>query len=177
MLSVKTGRIDTFSTSRFDTPDHSFGLHEMRMNPILLKWMLNVYPPYWGTGISVKSIAPDYKTVHVQMRMRWYNRNYVKTHFGGSLYAMTDPFFMLMLMHILGNDFVVWDKAARIEFVKPGTGTLAAIFLIKDEEIEDIRQNTADGQKYFPEFSVDITDVAGEVVSRVSKILYIRKRM
>ena len=108
--------------------------------------------------------------------MKFYNRNYVKTHFGGSLYAMTDPFLVLMLAHILGREFVILDKAAHIDFIKPGQGTVTARFLIKDEEIENIIKNTLDGQKYFPEFSVDIEDEAGEKVARVVKTLYIRKK-
>jgi len=114
--------------------------------------------------------------IYVQMKMRWYNRNYVNTHFGGSLYAMTDPFYMLMLIHILGKEFVVWDKAAHIDFIKPSRGTVTAKFVIKEEEIESIIRNTSAGQKYFPELSVDIEDEAGEKVARVVKTLYIRKK-
>jgi hypothetical protein len=110
------------------------------------------------------------------MKMRWYNRNYVKAHFGGSLYAMTDPFLMVMLIHILGKEFVVWDKAAHIDFIKPSQGTATARFLITEEQIEKIINNTSGGQKYFPEFSVDIENGAGEKVARVVKTLYIKKK-
>ena len=147
------------------------------MNPKCLKLLINVYPPYWGTGITVKSISPDYREICVQMKMKWYNRNYVKTHFGGSLYAMTDPFFMVMLIHILGKEFVVWDKTATIDFIKPSQGTVTARFLINEEQIENIMNNTSGGQKYFPEFSVNIENEAGETVARVVKTLYIRKKV
>jgi acyl-coenzyme A thioesterase PaaI-like protein len=146
------------------------------MTPRSFKFLLNLYPPYWGTGITVESVSRDFREVSVQMKMRFYNRNYVKTHFGGSLYAMTDPFFMLMLIHILGKEFVVWDKSAHIDFIKPSQGTVTARFLIEEEQIEDIIKNTSNGQKYLPEFSVDIEDEAGEKVARVVKTLYIRKR-
>jgi len=89
---------------------------------------------------------------------------------------MTDPFFMLMLMHILGKSYVVWDKAARIEFIKPAKGTVRAVFMIQDEQIQEIMRNTADGQKYFAEFSVDIENESKEKVARVIKTLYIRKK-
>ncbi len=148
-----------------------------KMHHNCLRLLINLYPPYWATGITVKSISPDYREACVQMKMRWYNRNYVKTHFGGSLYAMTDPFFMLMMIHILGEEFVVWDKAAHIDFIKPSRGTVTARFLIKDEQVEDIINNTIDGQKYFPQFSVDIENGAGEKIARVVKTLYIRKRV
>ena len=146
------------------------------MNPKYLKLLINLYPPYWGTGITVRSISRDYREICVQMKMRWYNRNYVKTHFGGSLYSMTDPFFMLMLIHILGKEFVVWDKAAHIDFIKADRGTVTARFLIKEERIDEIIHNTSGGQKYFPEFSVDIENEAGEKIAQVVKTLYIRKK-
>ena len=146
------------------------------MNPRIFKLLINLYPPYWGTGITIRSVSADYREICMQMKMSWYNRNAVKTHFGGSLYAMTDPFFMLMLIHILGKEFVVWDKAAHIDFIKPSHGTVTTRFLITEEQIEDIIKNTSAGQKYFHEFSVDIENEAGEKVARVVKTLYIRKK-
>jgi len=146
------------------------------MKPLYFKLLINLYPPYWATGIILQSVSPDYKELIVRMKMRWYNRNYVRTHFGGSLYAMTDPFFMLMLIQILGKDFIVWDKAAQIDFIKPATGTVSARFMISEEQIKDIINNTAEGQKYLPRFSVDIENEAGEQVACVVKTLYIRKK-
>jgi acyl-coenzyme A thioesterase PaaI-like protein len=146
------------------------------MKPNFFKLLLNLYPPYWGTGIYLKYVSPDYREIIVQMKMRWYNRNYVNTHFGGSLYAMADPFFMLMLIRILGKGFVVWDKAAHIDFVKPGKGKVTARFLIREEEIKAILHHTADGQKHFPEFSVEIKDEVGETVVKMVKTLYVRRK-
>ncbi len=146
------------------------------MNTALFKLMLNVYPPYWGTGIIVRKVSQDYREIIVEMKMRGYNRNYVNTHFGGSLYAMTDPFFMLMLIQILGKSYLVWDKSAHIDFIRPGRGTVTARFIIKEEEIRAILEHTAGGQKYLPEFRADIEDEAGEIVARVIKTLYIRKK-
>ncbi len=146
------------------------------MNSTLFKFFVNVYPPYWGTGIVVRKISSDWKEIIVQMKMRWYNRNYVNTHFGGSLYAMTDPFFMVMLIKILGKNYIVWDKAVHIDFIKPGRGTVTALFNIKEKHIKNIRENTSNGQKYLPEFFVDVEDETGEAVARVTKVLYIRKK-
>lgn len=147
------------------------------MNPKHFKLLINLYPPYLGTGISVKHISSDYKEMCVQMKMRWYNRNFVNTHFGGSLYAMTDPFLMIMLIHILGQEFVVWDKSAHIDFIKPGRGTVTADFRIEDEQIQKIINSTAHGEKYLPEFPVDIQNESGEKIARVQKTLYIRKNL
>lgn len=145
------------------------------MKPRFIKYLINIYPPFWGTGITVKSVSTDYRQVIVQMKLRWYNRNIYNTHFGGSLYAMTDPFFALMLLHILGKGYVVWDKAATIEYIRSSRGIVTAEFLINDEQVGDVIEHTSEGQKYFPEFFVDIKNEAGEAVARVIKTLYVRK--
>ena len=99
------------------------------MKAALFKTMINLYPPYLGAGIHIARISNDYRDLLVTMKLRFYNRNYVGTHFGGSLYAMIDPFYMLMLMQMLGPEYIVWDKSATIEFKKPGRGTVSAHFL------------------------------------------------
>jgi acyl-coenzyme A thioesterase PaaI-like protein len=146
------------------------------MHPKLFRILLNLYPPYWGTGIHIKNIASDYSQITVQMKQRFYNRNYVGTHFGGSLYAMTDPFYMLMLLKILGKPYFVWDQAANIEFIKPGKGTVTAHFKITSRLIEGIKRNTADGNKYLPQLPVEIRDEDDVLVARVVKTIYIRKK-
>jgi len=106
--------------------------------------------------------------------LSWYNRNYVGTQFGGSLYSMVDPFFMLMLMENLGRHYIVWDKAADIDFIAPGKGTVFARFNIDDTLLDEIRRQTAAGEKYLPQLQVDIHDGAGNLVARVGKTLYVR---
>ena len=121
-------------------------------------------------------VAADFRTVKVEMPLRFYNKNYVGTHFGGSLYAMCDPFYMLMLINILGPGYVVWDKAAAIRFKKPGKGLVKATFTIPEEKIVEIRA-AADAQpKVEPEFHVIVTDEKGDVVAEIDKLLYIRKK-
>ena len=146
------------------------------MNLRTLKFGMNLWPPFLGAGIRVKHIADDYNEVVVSMKLRWYNRNYVGTHFGGSLAAMTDPFYMLMLIHILGSEYIVWDKTSTIDFIAPGRGTVTARFFLKDDQIEEIKNKTADGDPYYPEFSVDIVNELGEVIATVAKKLYVRRK-
>lgn len=140
----------------------------------LLRWGLNLYPPYLGAGVRVLHIAGDFREVRVKMGLGWYNRNYVGTQFGGSLYSMTDPFFMLMVMENLGRDYIVWDKAASIDFISPGKGPVHAEFRVDDELLAQIRQHTADGDKYLPELRVEVRDDEGTLVAIVHKTLYIR---
>ncbi|MFG0380308.1 DUF4442 domain-containing protein [Pseudomonas sp. zbq_18] len=140
----------------------------------LLRLGLNFYPPYVGAGIRVRAISSDFRHVRVRMGLGWYNRNYVRTQFGGSLYSMTDPFFMLMLMQLLGRDYIVWDKAASIDFVSPGKGPVYADFHIDDALLTDIRTHTAGGDKYLPQLHVEIRDASGTLVATVHKTLYVR---
>jgi len=140
----------------------------------LLRWAMNFYPPYLGAGVRIQHIAGDFREIRVKMGLGWYNRNYVGTQFGGSLYSMTDPFFMLMVMENLGSDYIVWDKAASIDFIAPGKGPVYADFRIEEALLDEIRQRTAGGDKYLPQLHVDVHDGDGTLVARVHKTLYVR---
>ncbi|MGC5699342.1 DUF4442 domain-containing protein [Pseudomonas sp. NFXW11] len=140
----------------------------------LLRWMLSLYPPYLGAGIRVRHISEDFREARVSMGLGWYNRNYVGTQFGGSLYSMVDPFFMLLLMENLGRDYIVWDKAAAIDFIAPGKGPVFARFIIDQALLDEIRRQTAQGDKYLPQLQVEIHDGSGTLVARVDKTLYVR---
>ncbi len=142
----------------------------------LLRWGINLWPPYLGAGIRVKRISPDFRAVEVELPLRWYNRNYVGTHFGGSLYAMTDPFYMLMLVHNLESDYLVWDREASIDFVAPGRSRMRAQMRLTDEDLAQIRARTADGDKHLHLFRTEIVDAEALVVARVEKIVYVRRR-
>lgn len=140
----------------------------------LLRWRLNLYPPYLGAGIRVQHISPDLRSAKVAMKLTRWNRNYVGTQFGGSLYSMVDPFYMLLLIEQLGREYIVWDKAANIDFIAPGKGPVYAEFHVDDALLDDIRQQTASGKKCLPRLQVEVRDGAGELVARVEKTLYVR---
>jgi hypothetical protein len=141
-----------------------------------LRRAVNLWPPFLGAGIRVKHIAPDMKSIDVEMKLRWWNANYVGTHFGGSLFAMADPFYMLMLMANLGRDYIVWDKAATIRYRKPGKSTVRAEFRLNDSQLDDIREKLKTLPKYEPTFRVEVKDEQGIVIADVEKLLYIRKK-
>lgn len=141
-----------------------------------LKRLLNIYGPYLGAGVRVAHIADDFSEIRVSMKLRWYNRNIVGTHFGGSLYSMVDPHLMLMLMKLLGPDYLVWDKSATIEFVRPGTGTVTAVISIDEATLQTIRETVALKRKYQPEFNIEVVDQQDKLVCLVKKGLYVRKK-
>ena len=140
-----------------------------------LRW-INLWPPILGAGIKVRRMDPDMRAVDVEMKLTRWNRNYVGTHYGGSLYSMADPFYMLMLMENLGREYIVWDKAATIRFKKPGKGTVRAEFRLTEQQIEDIREKLKHQAKVEPTFVVEIKDAHGTVIAEVEKLLYVRKK-
>jgi len=141
-----------------------------------LRFGMNLWSPFRATGIRVKHIAPDYREVEVELSLKWHNRNYIGTHFGGSLYAMTDPFYMLMLIHVLGPEYFVSHKSGEIEYLLATRERVHARFTLDDATIADIKAHTAAGEKYLPQFGIEVKDEAGEIVARVAHTLYIRKR-
>lgn len=134
------------------------------------------WPPYRFAGIKVLHIADDWSSARVRLRLGRFNRNYFGTHFGGSLYAMSDPFWALLAVNRLGKEYVVWDKAGEIEYVKPGRGDVFAEFKLTEDRLDEIRDMTADGGKALPWFDSEVTAADGTVVARVRKQLYVRRK-
>jgi hypothetical protein len=141
----------------------------------LVRWKFNLFPAYRGTGARVAYIAADFREVRIRLPLSWRTRNVVGTIFGGSLYGAVDPMFMIMLIRILGPDYVVWDKVATIRFRKPGRTTLYATFLLDEAEIDAIRAATADGQSVDRTYHVDLVDEAGVVHVAVEKVIYVKR--
>uniref|UniRef100_A0A8J9TFA7 Thioesterase n=1 Tax=Phaeodactylum tricornutum TaxID=2850 RepID=A0A8J9TFA7_PHATR len=146
-----------------------------------LQTLMNWYPPFVGAGVKVVTLANDFRYAKVQMPLTWYNRNIVGVHFGGSLYAMCDPVYMLLLMHALNDtnrhgphEFVVWDQAASIQYLQPGRGTVTAEFILNDALLQRIR-TMEPGTKQTLDLGVDVRDEAGNVVARLVKTEYIRR--
>ena len=146
------------------------------MKAAAFRFRLNLYPPFLGAGVRIQRISEDFREVDVAMGLHWFNRNYVGTQFGGSLYTMTDPFYMLMLMQCLGRDYIVWDQAASIEFVSPGKGRVWARFRLAEEEVQRLRAEAESGAPLRPVYQVEVRDEEDNLVARVQKTLYVRKK-
>ena len=146
------------------------------MKPSTLRHGMNLWPPFLFAGIHVAAISPDWRHARVELRMRPWNRNYVGTHFGGSLFAMTDPFWMIMVLQRLGPGYLVWDQAAEIRFVKPGRGTVVAEFRLDDAVVDQLRAAAEGGEKVLHWFDMDVTDPSGDVVAHLRKQVYVRRK-
>lgn len=150
-------------------------LTKFSMNAPLLKFVMKFYPPLAGAGIRPVKLSRDFRYAKIAMPLKWYNRNYVGSHFGGSLYSMTDPWYMLMLLNVLGNDFVVWDKGAKINYKAPGKSCVTAEFLLEDDLVQSLRAMVPDEKRVF-ELPVDVKDKSGNVVAEVTKTLYVKRK-
>jgi acyl-coenzyme A thioesterase PaaI-like protein len=142
-----------------------------------IKWRLfNFWGPLLGAGIRMDRVSADYCEIDVSMRLHFWNRNYVGTHYGGSLYSMTDAFYAVMLIENLGPRYIVWDKAASIRFLRPGRGRVFAKFRLSGDMVDEIRRQANNGKSVEPEFAVQVVNEEGSVVAEVRKTLYVRKK-
>lgn len=139
------------------------------------RWGFNLFPAYRGTGGRVTYIADDWHEIRVKLPLNWRTRNYVGTIYGGSIYGAIDPIYMLMLIRILGDGYIVWDKAANVRFRKPGKGTLFADFLLTPNEISEIKDLAVNSRSIDRIYNVELKDRKGIVHAEIEKTLYISK--
>lgn len=149
---------------------------KFKRNSTIARLWLNSYIPYFGASIKTTLLDLDAGIVQVEMPLNVFNRNAVGTQFGGSLYAMVDPFYMLLLMHQLGHDYVVWDKAANINFISPGRGRVSARMELSKDEVQLIRELAANNKPVLRTYPVEIYGEDGKLVAHVEKVLYIRRK-
>jgi acyl-coenzyme A thioesterase PaaI-like protein len=150
---------------------------ELGANASLLRVGLNVWPPFAFAGVRVEHLSDDFREARVRLGFHPLNRNYVGTQFGGSIFAMTDPFWMFLVLRSLGErDYIVWDKAAEIEFVAPGRSAVTAEFVVTDEALAELRRETEGGGKTLRWFETEVRAADGTVVARVRKQLYVRRK-
>ena len=142
----------------------------------LFRLAMNAYPIYFGTGGRVTFIASDWSEIHVRLKLSVWTRNYVGTLFGGSLFAATDPFYMLMAMHQLGRNFIVWDKAAHIRFLRPGTGTACARLTLDPKLVEELKSQIEQSGELEREFTLTWTNTEGKPVAEIRRLLYFATR-
>ena len=141
-----------------------------------IRQMFALYPPFLGAGVRVVKLGDNFDYIDVKLVLRFWNRNYVGTQFGGSIYSMCDPFLMYILIKKLGPEYIVWDKGSDIKFIKPGKGDLFAHFSISDDEIDEIKRKAEVGEKVEPLYLVEVKDKTGLLVATVNKRLYIKKK-
>ena len=134
---------------------------------------LNFWPCVRGGGGSVIHISPDFHRVTVKLKFSWRTRNLVGTMYGGSIYASTDPMYMLMLMEILGSGYVVWDKGCTVRFRRPAKSTIYANFEITPAMLNEVRNAVAENGEHSFIWKVEFKDKNGTVYAELDKVLYV----
>lgn len=148
-----------------------------KLSPAWLRRLFNLWPPYFGAGLKVLTISDNWDYAKVKLRKGLLNTNYFGTAYGGSLYSMTDPFYALMLVNQLGRDYIVWDKGAAIKYIKPGTTDVFCEFKLNAEQVADIKAIADSQEKHEPVFEVDIFDLNGDLIAKVTKQLYVKRKI
>ena len=148
----------------------------LRSNARLFRFFMNLHPAIRASGGTTTYIAPDFSEMRVKLRLKRITRNYVGTIFGGSMYASVDPHYMIMLIHRLGPDYLVWDKSASIRFKKPGRQTLYATFRVPDDEVETIKRLLKLDPKIDRTYAVELVDKNGVVHAVIDKVVQVRRK-
>jgi acyl-coenzyme A thioesterase PaaI-like protein len=148
----------------------------MKITPRRLAIGMTLWVPNLFSGIRVRRFSEDWTHATVELHVNVFTRNFVKTAFGGSMSAMTDPYYFMLVMHQLGRDYVVWDTRGEIDLIKPGRGVLTAHFHVPAERVAQIREKTHGGAKVLEWFETVITDRDGDVVAKVRREVYIREK-
>lgn len=151
-------------------------LKKLQTIPAIYKFLLNRYAPYRGAGIEIDKVDLANYHIRIKMPLTRKNQNVVGVHFGGSLYAMVDPFYMLILMHHLGSKYIVWDKSASIQFLSPGRGTVYADIRLDPTEIDQIKRLAENHAPVYRNYHVNIFDESGVRIAEVEKTIYIRRK-
>lgn len=138
--------------------------------------LLNLWPPFVIAGIRITKYRPEIKKVEVQMSLRLWNQNHERSHFGGSLYSMTDPFYALLIQENLSSGHEVWVKSAQIRFKRPGRGKVHAEFQLSDEKLEGIKKQLNEHSRAESEFEIKVLNQSKEVVAEVSQIVHVKKK-
>ena len=143
--------------------------------PHLNRFLTNLYPALFFTGIRITHIAPDWKTINVRMG-GLLSMTPMGAQFGGALFTMCDPWFMMILVRHFGREFKIWDKAATIHFIRRGRGTVYATFTITDEQLAFIYEKVIAESKIDIILTNQILDRENEIVAEVEKTISIRLR-
>ena len=125
---------------------------------------------------KILTVSEDLHHVKVVIRLSYKNKNYVGSMFGGSLFAATDPIYMIQLMQILGKEYVVWDKATEIKFKRPVYQNAFVRFEFSSDEIQYIKQRVEAEKEIDLVKQLVITDSNEKIYTEISKTIYISSK-
>lgn len=140
------------------------------------KYFFNISPLYIRTTGKVKYVSEDVYKIVIEIPLTYKNRNYSGTMFGGSIFSSTDPIYMLQLIHILGKKYIVWDKSAYIDYIKPINDKAVAVFEFEKDEIEKIKELIIIDKEITIKKNLNITNTKGQIFCYLEKKIYVADR-
>lgn len=142
----------------------------------IYKYGFNWSPMFRRSTGKVIEVSEDLHYVKIKIPISWKNRNFVGSIFGGSMLSATDPIYMIQLIRILGDDYVVWDKSATINYKRPGKETIYCEFIFSSEDITNIKKDVAAKGEIDIVKTPNIVDKNGVVIAELSKTIYVAEK-
>ena len=139
----------------------------------IYKYGFNWSPMYRRSTGRLVTVSDNLMYVKIKIPLSIKNRNFVGTIFGGSLFSATDPIYMIQLMNILGDDYVVWDKSASINFKRPAKETVFAEFIFSEEDLSLIKTEVSKNGEFNLIKTPNIVDKKGVIIAELSKTIYV----
>ena len=139
----------------------------------IYKYGFNWSPMYRRTTAKIVDVSDDLSYIKIRLKLNWKNRNYAGTMFGGSMLAATDPIYMIQLLQILGDQYIVWDKAVDAKYKKPGKGTIYGEFIFTKEEIDSIKKTVHEKNQMDLTKTMSLVDAETNIIATFNKTLYI----
>lgn len=139
----------------------------------IYKYGFNWSPMYRRTTAKLIEVSDDLHKVVITLNLNWKNKNYAGSIFGGSMLAATDPIYMIQLIQILGNTYVVWDKSVEARYKRPATSRIYGEFIFSAEEIAQIKKEVHLKKEIDITKTMSLFDAKQNIIATFKKTLYI----
>lgn len=143
-----------------------------------LRWLLNLYPPWWFQRIRVVALSEDLSSCRVEVRPSWRSRNLGGSTFGGTIFAAGDPVVAVLFWQILANRGVpveAWLKSAKIRYRRPARTTLTLDFVLERVDVEEAVEAILREGRWSRWYRVDAVDRDGKVCAEMETEVFLRR--
>lgn len=152
-------------------------VEKYNLSSSFIKLIFNLSPMYRRSTAKITKVSEDLQKIEVKLAISYKNKNYNGSVFGGSMFAAVDPIPMVQLLHLLRNEFVVWDKSAEIYFKRPAKENLYADFEFTQEEIQNIKNRVQKEKEITIVKSTFLTNRnRDQIFCEVQKTIYIAEK-
>lgn len=139
----------------------------------IYKYGFNWSPMYRRTTAKLIEVSDDLHRVVIRLNLNWKNRNYAGSMFGGSMLSATDPIYMIQLIQILGDNYVVWDKSVEARYRKPAKSKIYGEFIFTSEEIAHLKSEVVNHNEIDIIKTMHLVDENQNKIATFKKTLYI----